>query len=215
MSGIDVNGVPIGIDLDVPGSSTLITLVTLNMTWSIAVPWKNDAALRVTPGIRVVIVMSDWEERVAIWRKYNWSATLNLRRLEGRHTRDNPGEGFASVLMITVSLSALKGLLARSNVAPPVLTCCRIRNDHRPRPPPMACSLRLDRVGMSFWKRWKLPKCPDPVAVMSSGTCRSCVTLRKCKRQDRRAVLPHCEISRTSCRIPDHTWVTYHKARDG
>ena len=88
-------------------------------------------------------------------------------------TRDEPGDGFALVLMITVLLSAWNGLEGRSNVVPPVLTCCRMGKDHIPRPPPMACSLRLDRVGMSFWNRLKLPRCPEPVAAMSSGTSRS------------------------------------------
>lgn len=96
-----------------------------------AVPWKNGAAPRVTPGIRVVIVMSDCDERVAI--------------------RDSPGEGFASVLMMTESFSAWKGFAGFSNVPPPLtLTACRMGSDHIPRPPPIACSLRFDRVGISL-----------------------------------------------------------------
>ncbi len=60
-----------------------------------AVLWKNGAARRVTPGNRVVIVTSDCDERVAI--------------------RDSPGEGFASVLMMTefLGVERIRGLLAR------------------------------------------------------------------------------------------------------
>ncbi len=58
--------VPYSANLYAPGSSTRITLVTLNMTCRIAVPWKNGAAPSVTPGIRVVIVISDCDERLAI-----------------------------------------------------------------------------------------------------------------------------------------------------
>lgn len=41
-----------------PGSRTRTTLATLNMTLSIAVPWKKGAAPMVVPGIRVVICIS-------------------------------------------------------------------------------------------------------------------------------------------------------------
>ena len=44
-----------------------MTLLTLNMTWRMAVYWKNGAAPSVTPGMRVVMVMSDCDERVEIW----------------------------------------------------------------------------------------------------------------------------------------------------
>lgn len=44
--------------MNAPGSRTRTTLATLNMTWSIAVPWKKGAAPMVVPGIRVVICIS-------------------------------------------------------------------------------------------------------------------------------------------------------------
>lgn len=43
-----------------------MAFVTLKRMWSIAVPWKNGAAPRVVPGIRVVIAMSECADRVAI-----------------------------------------------------------------------------------------------------------------------------------------------------
>lgn len=51
-----------------PGSSTRTTLATLNITWSMAVPWKKGAAPMVVPGIRVVICISPWLLREAIYR---------------------------------------------------------------------------------------------------------------------------------------------------
>ena len=55
-----------------------MTLLTLNMTWRIAVPWKNGAAPRVTPGMRVVMVMSDCDERVEIWMQVSNSGETRL-----------------------------------------------------------------------------------------------------------------------------------------
>lgn len=65
-------------------------------------------------------------------------------------TLDNPGDGFASVLMMTVSISPRRGFVGLSKVPPLDLTDCRMGRDHIPRPPPMACSLRFERVGMSL-----------------------------------------------------------------
>ena len=65
-------------------------------------------------------------------------------------TLDNPGEGFASVLMMTVSISPRRGFVGLSKVPPLDLTDCRMGRDHIPRPPPIACNLRFERVGMSL-----------------------------------------------------------------
>lgn len=66
---------------------------------------------------------------------------LELKRIKDlMPTRDNPGEGFASVLMMMESLSAPAGVDGR-----------RMCRDHIPRPPPMACNFRFERVGMSLW----------------------------------------------------------------
>ena len=53
--------------LSVPsGSRTRMTFETLKRTCRMAVFWKKGAAPNVVPGIRVVIVMSDCDDRVAI-----------------------------------------------------------------------------------------------------------------------------------------------------
>jgi hypothetical protein len=49
-----------------PGSSTRIALV---ITCSIAVRWKNVPAPIVVPGMRVVMAISLFDDRVAIWIK--------------------------------------------------------------------------------------------------------------------------------------------------
>lgn len=56
------------VNIYAPGSNTRTTLATLNITWSIAVPWKKGAAPMVVPGIRVVICISPWLLREAICR---------------------------------------------------------------------------------------------------------------------------------------------------
>lgn len=66
-------------------------------------------------------------------------------------TLESPGDGVASVLMISVSFSVWNGFAGRSNVDPLTLTGCRTGRDHIPRAPPIACILRFVRVGRSFY----------------------------------------------------------------
>jgi hypothetical protein len=88
----------------VPGSSTRIELV---ITCRIAVLWKNGAAPIVVPGIRVVTVMSLLAVREAIWTTTSeqFRKKYTQDKKERRHTRESPGEGLASVLIIRVSFS--------------------------------------------------------------------------------------------------------------
>ena len=79
------------------------------MTCKMVVRWKNGAAPMVVPGIRVGIVRSDFVVRVAICDGLA-SKTHNVIIL----TRETPGEGLASVLIIIVSISAANGPAAFS-----------------------------------------------------------------------------------------------------
>ena len=67
------------------------------------------------------------------------SSVLTLRRSATTHTREKPGDGFASVLMMSVSCSATAALLL-----------LRIGNDHTPRAPLMIGSFFFFRKGRSF-----------------------------------------------------------------
>lgn len=66
-------------------------------------------------------------------------------------TRESPGEGFASVLIMTESFSAWWGFIGFSYVEPLTLTVCRTGSDHTPLPPPIAWSFLFTRVGRSRW----------------------------------------------------------------
>lgn len=76
------------------------------ITCRIAVPWKKGAAPTVVPGMRVVIEISLFKVREAIYRAKSSQGTLSpLGPVNVILTRESPGDGFASVLMITASLS--------------------------------------------------------------------------------------------------------------
>jgi hypothetical protein len=67
-----------------------------------AVRWKKGAAPTVVPGILVVIVMSFFDEREAIWCKMSSEKVTISSKM---FTLDSPGDGLASVLMMMVSFS--------------------------------------------------------------------------------------------------------------
>ena len=67
------------------------------------------------------------------------SSVSTLKRSAITHTREKPGDGFASVLMMSVSCSATAALLF-----------LRIGNDHTPRAPLMIGSFFFFRKGRSF-----------------------------------------------------------------
>ena len=73
------------------------------MTCRIAVRWKKGPQPIVVSGMRVVTVTSPLADRFAIC--YITSLTSNLKRLAIILTRDTPGDGFESVLIISVSFS--------------------------------------------------------------------------------------------------------------
>lgn len=138
---------------------------------------------------------------VAFWRS---RSDLRTRTVSGpepgrqpteRVTLDKPGDGFASVLMITASFPPWWGFDSRSYVDPLTLTAWRTVSDHIPRPPPIACNFRFTREGRSrcgnsqhealcnsllrnaslTWNSVKPPRLPEPVAATSSATGRSSI----------------------------------------
>lgn len=81
-----------------PGSRTRMAFA---ITCKIAVHWKKGAAPIVVPGIRVEIASSVFAARVATYY-WLWKTHAKLWLIR---TLDTPGEGLASVLIITVSCS--------------------------------------------------------------------------------------------------------------
>lgn len=123
----------------------------------------------------MVILRSVFDDRVAIWAQDTICVssvpplprTLDLISITGKGrkeggeaekrawaeiaqlTREMPGLGVASVLMMIESLSDFSGLGGTWYEEPFTLTAWRTDNDQTPRAPPIACSFRFVRVGRS------------------------------------------------------------------
>ena len=172
-----------------------MTLLTLNMTWRMAVYWKNGAAPSVTPGMRVVMVMSDCDERVEIWmqvsnsRKQGWCGLTDpgQPRRRVRICTDDDRVDFSPERVRGLVESAAVGLdrLPDGQGPHPTTTANSMQFAFRARRHVSLCIssfvswLRRRRhLFLRTWKRWNPPRWPDPVAIISSGTWRSCGYIR-------------------------------------